>query len=599
MALLVRWKGAGAALAVAASLAAPTAQAAIVHRYVAPFATGNGSGSDPSNRATLAWANANAVAGWVVHLSRGNYPAGIDPANGGTPAERIVYVGDDPVASKHVVNGIQLDGSADHVTVRGIRANGSLIIQALSGGTADFDSVVRCVNTGDVALRGANRAVIQACSLGVSSPSQFQIGAEGSATIGAVDSRIDGNVMLFSIDGTRSSDWRGCWFSEMERCTLSNNYLRMTIAPTAVFTSGATGHMKIYYGIRNNLFIDNRSDLYNQHAGSFNAYAFNLRDGCQGNTWVRDSTYDLGAYDLKVAFATNAYFQSNNSFTQTIFRIGMYFMWNCTGGADNVRFDHCQFIARNQEGNPNIGESMFYFIAGTYSNLSFDHCTFYNGGGRLWDTDNASPGWSTLRIRNCLFYSRPSGSDCSATRIMDPAQQDFDADNNLYFLAKQSSSDAPRNPSWTLRRSAGCAAPGPAGWPCTSFNNECGSRYADPVFTDTTWVDADIRRPDLQPASNSPAFGGAWPDGYVGALPASGQLDAVPPAGILNLGVGPAAAPPAAPSSTAPEAGNAGDARDPGAFVPPRQPGVEPRASAPAEASIRPGGGGLAARNYR
>jgi hypothetical protein len=250
----------------------------------------------------------------------------------------------------------------------------------------------------------------------------------------------------------------------------------------------------------------------------------------------------------------------------------MYFMWNCTGGADNVQFDHCQFISRNALGNATVGESMFYFISGTYTNLRFDHCTFYNGGRRLWDTDNASPGWSTLRVRNCLFLSRAPGSDCAATRIMDPAQQDFDIDNNLYFLAKQRPTDVTRDPSWTLRRSAGCAAPGASGWPCTSYNNECNSRYGDPLVQDTTWVNGNYMRPSMQPAQNSPAVGPQWPDGYVGALPASGVADIIPPAAITNLGASgaePQAAPPA--SATPDEGKNGGD--------PPRAPGAEPAPS--------------------
>ena len=104
-------------------------------------------------------------------------------------------------------------------------------------------------------------------------------------------------------------------------------------------------------------------------------------------------------------------------------------------------------------------------------------------------------------------------------------------------------------------------------WPCTSYNNECNSRYGDPRVQDTTWVTGNYMRPSMQPAQNSPAVGPQWPDGYVGALPASGVADVIPPAAITNLGASGAEPQPTPNSATPGDGKNGGD--------PPRTPGSE------------------------
>src|SRR6185503_17976082 len=109
-----------ALLAVCAAVLPAIAQATTY--YVGPGGTDGNTGLTSGARwATIGKANNTLRAGDVVLIQPGTYGDKIDPVNGGTPTQRISYLGAINNPGAVTVSQIYLD--TPYITVKGVRSN--------------------------------------------------------------------------------------------------------------------------------------------------------------------------------------------------------------------------------------------------------------------------------------------------------------------------------------------------------------------------------------------------------------------------------------------------------------------------------------------
>ena len=142
--------------------------------WVSPTGNAANSGADSTTNAkTLAWFNANAVAGDVCRFKSGTYSSPIQPANNGTSSNRIRYYGFPQDPSAVVVTDVRFgwNGSSskgDYSTAAWVTVSGDMTgCDEVAAQYAVNDSLVRIIapNSTNGVLFKTKRSVMDSCSI--------------------------------------------------------------------------------------------------------------------------------------------------------------------------------------------------------------------------------------------------------------------------------------------------------------------------------------------------------------------------------------------------------------------------------------------------
>lgn len=495
---------------VAALLAALVAVPALAATY---YVKPSGNDANNGTSSATAWrtigkANSTMVAGDVVRIDPGTYADAISPANNGTSTARITYMGNIAVPSGVVASAIDLSGD-DYISIKGLTVTGDISIEANASGNASLrDSVLYCVGQRALYASGAWYCVVANCRIGTGDATdKFQIGVfpgsetTSNASITAWCTFQDNAFTLATSSGGNTLS-----FSHMR----NNNFIRNRFHLTVLAGANDT-HGMINYRIKDNLFIDCSWTLRN--LASFVPYVLNQRDSSRFNAFVRD-TFQMdptSTNGVKAEFATSGAFPGTckyNSWTDCVFKID-----DLLGHQSPTKGD--RFF-----GNVFAFENKFEPKG---DSLVFRHNTFYGTGTLGWDTQQSD--LTNATIRGNLIVT--SGTAAGAHNYI-PDVSSVRSDSNLVYSTGNDATHA-----MYIRSTGALSAVGSGTAWCNSYGKDCGSRWVDPQFTSTSWSNLDLR-----PRSGSQAYAATWPDGYVGAYPASALVgDATAPATTNNLAV--------------------------------------------------------------
>lgn len=490
-----------AALLVAAGLLAASAAPAATY-YVAT--TGSDTNAGTSAAApwrTIAKASASMVAGDVVRISPGTYAETLQPVANGTSANRITYMGNISNPSAVTVNAIQFYGQ-DYISIKGIQTvNDISVLANTAGNSADRDSILYCTGQGGLSLGGAWYCVIANCSIGTGDAmDKVNISAypgdntTPQASVTQWCTIQDCNFNLATLSGGNAMT--GYY---MRNNRFIRNRYRVTMLPGAADT-----HSNTLYRCVNNQWIDCRYTLKNM--AGFEVYILNQRDSSRFNSWVRD-TFEVdptSTMTIKCEFATSGTYPQTvryNSWVNCVFKVDGICGYQNPGYGDRIEGS---VFTLKQAWTPK-GDSMVV-----------RHNTFYNSTGPIvWDTQQVDLTRSTV-VAN-LFYATGAATNA---HVYIPDAASNRADSNLYYATGNDPARAVYSRSGSVFSAVG---PGTA-W-CSTYGKDCHSLWSNPQLMSASW-----NAPDLRPASGSPAYSSAWPDGYAGAYSASSLIgDSTPP----------------------------------------------------------------------
>jgi hypothetical protein len=477
--------------------------------YVKPGGadTNNGTSSATAWK-TIGKANSTLVAGDVVRIDPGTYTDAIAPANNGSVSARITYMGNLAAPSGVVVPAIDLEGD-DYISIKGVQATGDITLSANTSGNAAYgDSVLYVIGLRCLYATGAWYCVVANSQVGTGDATdKFQIGVypgsetTANASITAFCTFQDNTFRFGSTSGGNAMS-----FSHMRNNRFIRNRNFMTLGAGATDT-----HSNTYYRCKDNTFIDCSYTLKN--LASYEVYIFNQRDSSRFNSFVRD-TFQIDPASTnsgKVEFATSGAFPGTckyNSWTDCLFKVDGTF-----GHQSTVKGD--RFF-----GNVMAFENKFEPKG---DSLVFRHNTFYGTGTLGWDTQQTDLTNATIR-GNVIVTT---GSTAGAHNYI-PDVSSVRSDSNLVYSTGNDATHA-----MYIRSTGALSGVGSGTAWCSSYGKDCGSSWANPQFTSTTWTSLDLR-----PKTGSPAYSATWPNGYVGAFPAEALVgDATPPATTADLAV--------------------------------------------------------------
>jgi hypothetical protein len=567
-------------IALAAFLIAAPASA--VDRYVSP--SGSGTACSAGSPCALTTANSQAVAGDVVRMRAGNYgTADINPANNGTSGARITYRPDTLGNPVHVDQVILATGRS-YITIRNVNATSTaqkLSVGAGTGSNGVGDSLVNITARGLATISRLTNAVIYNCDVGdttVSPGNAEYVVTNAWNTVTFRRSR-------FHVRSNNAATVRMWYPHDWTNSTFDSNSVIF------VYKSGSE-QGAMFSNCNGNRHKDNHWRIYDY--GFSNGIGLGYRDGSIGNfSVVRDTFTEVGPAAVSFLRGSGNVPANNMAWAYCIFRQSLPVM--PANGSSNWSFDHCQIAINNRRGsNP----SMFQPLNGNLGGLSLTHCSllYYSGannstGGEIF-ADQVDLGSATIRDNVIARMQSQNSSGCpsiAVTSVNSSAGTAGRWNRNVYWLYNKHSATVD---SANGISNGSCSKPG-ANPACGTWGVDCNGRWggssASQIYADTTW-NPRLGLPDLTPSNTGLISHAMWPDGYVGARSASGQVqvDVIPPAAIQNLGTGGAAAPPTSPSSMVPDDPKGGDEGDPETPVPPRAPGLETGAPAPAEPASRP-----------
>jgi hypothetical protein len=330
-------------LALALLLLASPAQAVTHSWWVSPTGTSGASGVDSTTNAkSLAWFNANAVAGDTCLIKNGDYGAtDIRPTHAGNVSHYIVYVGNTAAPRGVTVRNVtadSLDGCTQCVSVKGVHATGDASFHSGKSRTAalaGYDSLTCAVVDGSLRIVGRSNVTVDRCTVG-----DGTAGDGFEYTSGNTDISMRRVSYVDSLHVTRSTF---NLFSGGLVNVISSHGSGYCLFDTLRFTLGGTGAdygLHTTYDAVHNVWRD--CYFAGSYAGSEDdKYLLNMRDNQVGNLWERDTLVQvntpLGAKPLKVWFQTDGnpldvnaggstantydYGDSNNTFLNCVVKV--------------------------------------------------------------------------------------------------------------------------------------------------------------------------------------------------------------------------------------------------------------------------------------
>lgn len=511
------------AVLAALCLAAP---AAALTRYVEPT-TGVGSGpcTDPLDPCTLARGNAVVQAGDVVRMRAGNYNtsgADINPGVTGTIGSRILYR-PDTLGNPVNVDQIILAAGRSYISVWNVRTFSATGISMTAGATRTGDSLVNVTAISPAVLHNLTSSVIYNCTIGdtVTTGGVTHIQADNwnNVTLRRSTLLIKSNNQL----STRPF-YPGNWQS----CTVDSNQWFFLIS------AGAPGSEQgsMFRASQNNTFKDNHW-RFQDRQGAAAGFALGFRDNTIGNfSFLRDTFTQVmpsqpGSFMRGSGQTSPAH---NMSWTNCVIRMGRSIepAWNST----NWSFVGCQIAIYRTNSNPGLVAP----LAGNTTGLTMRHCTvlYYRGDGSSdpYFANEVDLGSATITDNVFMRMQSVTSTACPARSVVNTSSASPSWNRNVYYLYNK---HAALDSSQAVNVGSSCSATGAGTTACTSWGNDCNSRWGGPdatyMIADTTFY-PNSGLPDFTPAAKGLIVHTMWPDGYVGAINTAGggpPPDTTPP----------------------------------------------------------------------
>lgn len=488
--------------------------------YLSP--TGNDANAGTSQSApwkSVTKANATLRAGDVCVLLPGAYTQSINPANSGTSAARITYLGSLGNPAAAIVPSISIQRA--YVTVKGVTSTGSLDLGYTNEtSAARYDSVAWCVVRG-VGFAGAKYCMVARNQINGSV--SFLLDRQLTLSPAISNSEYDtlrGNRIDVGVITSKGFILRGY----TQKCLIDSNQIAGTFSGTNGDVQG-----RYLYNTYNNVFRDNRWTFE-----ALNAYAsgpwvaFALRDSSHHILFERDtmlcgvsSGYSIGGRLVNSGNAAWVGRATDNRWVGCFYKTTSY-IWT-QDAFNNSTIEECTFASRDSWG---------LWTLGAMRGCTIRHNTFFSGRGHAVRVEgDIRPGGNT--ISSNIFYS-DSVTACSGGGgvLRHGYTTGFTQDNNLYH-ARSGPAGATLADLSLVWGGYTCSRPGAGYAWSNATGNDLNSRYGSPQFANATFAGFD---PRLGSGSAAIGVGSAGTNaGPGGLLGPSG--DAAPPAAITSLTV--------------------------------------------------------------
>lgn len=503
--------------------------------WVSPTGNAANSGADSTTNAkTLAWFNANAVAGDVCRFKSGTYSSPIQPAANGTSGNRIRYYGfsADPYAVTVTDIRFGWNGSnsrGDYSTARWFHVSGDMTgcdeaatLHAV-GDSLTHIMAPNCVNGLTFRTKGSVLADSRITGGNVTSSGQSRWLNMESVNAGMFSTSNFLARNVFEVEVNTTASQGDVQILNLTRAAYNHFYRnKWDITVTACFGYFFPIEMyRSYY----NLFQEDTLDVaMNATPGGTTAF-YSYRDTSSYNRMVGSVLSGTGTGAAKLAMGLSnsgsapGSTQRNSLWGNIITTDGSFY-----GGAlywqNGVRNDT---VAFNVVRSPN---KVVYVNSGTEcTGLVMRHNTFYAQVAQVVDLDDVSASASGKLVGNIYYTSAANG----ATALVS-VDSGVELDSSgTYFSRGGTSSNA-------VSYNGSAGAPGAGGGLGVSGKAVWGS----PVFVDSTYATFDagisqtgyadnVKAPSLQDG-----FSGAFSDSMGGS---TGTSDVDPPSAVSDLAI--------------------------------------------------------------
>jgi len=481
--------------------------------YVSPTGSSSNAGTAAAPW-SMSKANSALLAGDVAILLPGTYGTGIAPANSGSSYSRfITFCGSLAAPATTIVPSVSLGSGSTarhHVSVKGVTVTSSITLRAPNDSVS---SILQTSGTFYIQLNADD------CVVANSTFNCDRLWIEGAAnteTAATVNrDTLYNNAFNLYMDG----------FGAAIRITTTDQlFMRRCRFITTIGPNGDHGTFKMYGG-RRGQFVDNLFDftVLRPPTGCDECGQSYFRDYTINNLFLRD-TFNLHGpnYNSMFLTASGSYTGTNhgNKYDSCVWRQeaptgpGVLY-WQNGGDADTVV--NCVVISSS---------AVPIVMAGFKNNSLVDHNTFVYLGtnGHAGDTyaGGAFDWGGTGTVTNNIFHS-PHGNSFAYGVSSQAVSAGYTGDNNLLYNGGTGSS---------LMWSSTATSPGSNGSACKNAQDECHSKYGDPLLVGG----ADVWTFDPHLKLGSPAIAAGMSLTDIGALRyGTGAIDATAPGRITDL----------------------------------------------------------------
>jgi hypothetical protein len=510
---------------------ATTAQAKTY--WVSPTGQSGASGADSvTNATTLAWFNANAVAGDVCRFKSGAYSDPVRPGHNGNSSARIRYYGfpQDPgavlVADVHF--GYQY---GSYCTARWVSCTTDVAGMVETAGLeATDDSIAVCRFTGQTGgfSIGSMRSVVdsvyfsgtyansgQTHAIQIAGERDHANGTIGEWTIGSRSNSFTNSTVTMVVNCP--GDFHGMLLSTAAYNRIAGNTFNVTLTNCGGYFFG----LEMYEGYYNQLQGNTWNITLNGPIGGSHG-VWCHRDSSSYNRFVGNTVNIMGTgADLSFMLSNGGSFPGttghnyygNNLIKDHSPQVGTGVLWWYDGTrADTVEFNTVMTDAARPGAVVASGQPV--------NGSVFRHNTFWTGGATAVDLSSATAVNGPKLVSN-IFYCG-AANRAGAENIRVPAGVQVDS-AGVFFTPGGSS------PNWAIAYAGKDGAPGSGG----NFGASGKAVWGTPVFADSNYATFN--------GTPSPTGFAALPsltDGYAGAIPfGAGSPDTTPPATVSDLAV--------------------------------------------------------------
>jgi hypothetical protein len=495
----------------ALALAGPASAATY---WVSPTgATGNSGADSTANAKTLAWFNANALAGDVCRFKSGTYSTGIAPARDGTAASRIRYYGFPESPGAVTVTSISF-GTHDYVTARWFNvSNNGGVSGSDDGAIQDSIACVTATTTSGIWLHG-DQCTLDSLTLtggNVTGTSQYHwidmyhVG-DGMGTNNLVSN------CTFAVNVNTTASQGDVHILGM-RDMAYNTFFRNTFNITVQSCFGYFFPIEMYMGYYN-LFQENTWNLaMNSTPGGTHAI-WGYRDSSSYNRFVKNTVVTTGNGAISLGLSQSGSFPGSTGHT---YLGGNVFKFNSVPGTGGVywqngsRGDTLEFNTVAVNG----GAAVYLEPGQDFTGTIVRHNTLFSTSTPVLNLNTSSTSGS--RLSSNIFYSTSANGAGTSATVVVPSGVGVDS-LGLVFSRGGSASNG-------IRYGGGNGTPGSGG----SFGIAGKAAWNTPMFTDSSYATLNTNL-----LANSPAQNASFQDGYAGARGIA-TADLVRPAPVTTL----------------------------------------------------------------
>ncbi|MEO5988009.1 MAG: hypothetical protein ABIU54_01735 [Candidatus Eisenbacteria bacterium] len=506
-------------LALLLALWAPTASATV--RYISPSGNAANSGTSTSPW-SLAKANTSLFAGDICYVLPGIYSGDLDPANHGTPTNRIVIMGNlnDPAAAL-LTGALTTDRS--YLTIKGLEFTSGIELRGTSVvNMAQYDSVYKCYAQ-SVSFVGSKHNLVASCQI-TNAPTNagitvaFVFSGWQDWPGAGFNSNSEYDTLRANVIDMGRISYKGFLMRVFaQRCVIDSNQITGQFSGTNIDVQGRYLYNSYYNSFRDNRWV---FEADNQVAG-VDWNCFSLRDSSSYNLFERDTVLAglQSGFTMQGRLMNAGTDAWNGSTVRNTYRQCFYFMNGLTlvqiNGPGTV-LDRSVFAS--------TGSPALMFVD-KLSYLTIDHCTFYSGTGRALEFVSsvlAGTPADSVRLTSNVFYS--VAAQATAGTIKFPGASGFISSSNLFYTPTFTSVLGDRAANWS-------GATGTVATWCAASGRDCNSRFGNPLFRSASPLTFDPRL-----TLGSSAIGAGQGGSDAGAYPfVAAGADLTAPATVTDL----------------------------------------------------------------